>query len=316
MTTGNVGFIFPGQGSQKIGMLAEIANDNAVVLETYSEASAALGYDLWALSQTGEAEAINQTEVTQPLLLTASTALWRLWVARDGARPSILAGHSLGEWSALVCAGVLDFADAVRMVRNRGKYMQSAVPPGKGSMAAIIGLDDDAVRGACEQSSDAGVVVPVNFNSVGQVVIAGETEAVDRAVAACKEAGARRAALLPVSAPFHTELMRPAAELLAEDLAAVSFHSPQIPILHNVTVAEQSDPALIRNQMIEQITAPVPWVATVETLKKRGVNQLVECGPGKVLGGLIKRIDKEIVTQSIDTPESFNASFQDGSGRA
>jgi len=306
MTTDNLGFVFPGQGSQKIGMLADIAARDGLVTETFAEASEALGYDLWALAQQGEPEAINQTEVTQPLLLTASVALWKLWLARDGARPSIMAGHSLGEWSALVCADVLEFSDAVRMVRNRGKYMQSAVPPGKGSMAAIIGLDDDAVRTACEQSASVGVVVPVNFNSVGQVVIAGETAAVERAMSACQEAGARRAALLPVSAPFHTELMQPAAERLAEDLSAVHFNAPTTPILHNVTVEEQLDPALIRSQMIEQITAPVPWVSTVTALKERGVSQLIECGPGKVLGGLIKRIDREMTTQSIDTPESFD----------
>ena len=307
MTQQNLGFVFPGQGSQQIGMLSDIADENPEVKGTFAEASDVLGYDLWSLVQTGQQEAINQTEVTQPLLLTASVALWRLWRAHDGAMPSVMAGHSLGEWSALVCAEVIEFAEAVAMVRNRGRYMQSAVPDGEGSMAAILGLDDDTILEACKSSEKGGVVTPVNFNSTGQVVIAGQADAVDRAIEACQEAGARRAMLLPVSAPFHTSLMQPAADQLAKDLSSVKFASPKIPIVHNVTVATESDPDAIRDLMIQQITAPVPWVATVQKLKEMGVESLVECGPGKVLVGLIKRIEREFANMTIDTADTFAA---------
>lgn len=307
MAQENLGFVFPGQGSQQIGMLADIAEQNPLIIDTFAEATAVLGYDLWDLVQHGEQDDINQTQVTQPLLLTASVALWRLWADHDGALPSVMAGHSLGEWSALVCADVIDFADAVKMVRNRGEYMQSAVPAGEGAMAAIIGLDDDAIRAACDSAAQGEVVAPVNFNSSGQVVIAGGAEAVTRAIGACQEAGARRAMLLPVSAPFHTSLMQPAADLLSKDLSSVSFRSPSIPIIHNVTVATEEDPDKIRELMIQQITAPVPWVATVQKLKEMGVESLVECGPGKVLVGLIKRIEREFANMTIDTADTFSA---------
>lgn len=307
MTQETLGFVFPGQGSQQIGMLSDIAEQNVEVTDTFAEASEVLGYDLWDLVQTGEQEAINQTEVTQPLLLSASVSLWRLWKAHEGAEPSVMAGHSLGEWSALVCAGVIEFSDAVAMVRNRGKYMQSAVPQGQGAMAAIIGLDDDVLQAACASSAQGEVVVPVNFNSTGQVVIAGDADAVERAIDACKEAGARRAMPLPVSAPFHTSLMQPAADQLAVDLESISFHAPKIPIVHNVTVGTETDPARIRELMVEQITAPVPWVATVQKLKEMGVESLVECGPGKVLVGLIKRIEREFANMTIDTADTFAA---------
>ena len=309
MTQQTLGFVFPGQGSQQIGMLSNIAEENPEVGETFVEASDVLGYDLWNLVQNGEQEAINQTEVTQPLLLTASVALWRLWKAHDGEAPSVMAGHSLGEWSALVCAEVIDFGEAVTMVRNRGRYMQSAVPDGKGSMAAILGLEDAVILQACESAANGSVVTPVNFNSTAQVVIAGEADAVDRAIQACQEAGARKAMLLPVSAPFHTSLMQPAADQLAEDLAGVTFSPPKIPIVHNVTVATESDPDAIRALMIQQITAPVPWVATVQKLKEMGVESLVECGPGKVLVGLIKRIEREFANMTIDTADTFAAAM-------
>ena len=309
MTQQNLGFVFPGQGSQQIGMLSGIAEENPEIKDTFAEASDVLDYDLWSLVQNGAQDAINKTEVTQPLLLTASVALWRLWQAHEGDTPSVMAGHSLGEWSALVCAEVISFKDAVAMVRNRGRYMQSAVPDGKGSMAAIIGLEDDAILKACESAANNSVVAPVNYNSTGQVVIAGESAAVDRAMQACQEAGARRAMLLPVSAPFHTSLMQPAADQLAVDLADVSFSAPIIPIIHNVTVATESDPDAIRDLMIQQITAPVPWVATVQKLKEMGIESLVECGPGKVLVGLIKRIEREFANTTIDTADTFAAAI-------
>ena len=306
----NLGFVFPGQGSQQIGMLSSIAEENSEVKDTFIEASDVLGYDLWDLAQNGEPQAINQTEVTQPLLLTASFALWRLWQSHDGATPSVMAGHSLGEWSALVCAGVVEFSDAVAMVRNRGRYMQSAVPEGQGAMAAIIGLDDELTQQACMSAANGGVVAPVNFNSSGQVVIAGETDAVNRAMEACKDAGARKAMLLPVSAPFHTSLMQPAADQLAGDLSNIVFSAPSIPIIHNVTVSVESSPDAIRDLMIQQITAPVPWVATIQKLKEMGVESLVECGPGKVLVGLIKRIEREFTNTNIDTVDNFVAAVQ------
>ena len=307
MTQENLGFVFPGQGSQQIGMLSDIAEQNKEIKETFAEASEVLGYDLWDLVQHGEQTEINQTEITQPLLLSASVSLWRLWLAHDGAEPGVMAGHSLGEWSALVCAGVIDFSDAVAMVRNRGKYMQSAVPEGVGAMAAIVGLDDQTIFSACESSAQGSLVTPVNFNSTSQVVIAGEAEAVNRAMAACKEAGAKRAMLLPVSAPFHTSLMQPAADHLAQDLASVNFRAPKIPIIHNVTVGLETDPDKIRELMIQQITAPVPWVATVQKLKEMGIESLVECGPGKVLVGLVKRIEREFANTTIDTAAAFAA---------
>ena len=307
MTQQNLGFIFPGQGSQQIGMLSDLAAEHSLIKATFGEASDVLGYDLWDLVQNGEAEAINQTEVTQPLLLTASVSLWRLWEEQQGASPAIMAGHSLGEWSALVCADVIAFKDGVAMVRNRGKYMQSAVPKGEGAMAAIIGLDDDVILEACTSAAQGDVVNAVNFNSTGQIVIAGSAAAVDRAIQLCTDAGARRAMLLPLSAPFHTSLMQPAADHLAKDLAGIEFRTPSIPLIHNVTVDSESNPDKIRELMIEQITAPVPWVATVQKLKTMGIESLVECGPGKVLAGLNKRIDREITTKNIDTTDSFAA---------
>ena len=309
MTQQNLGFIFPGQGSQQIGMLSDLAAEYSLITATFAEASEVLGYDLWDLVQNGEADAINQTEVTQPLLLSASVSLWRLWRDKQGATPAIMAGHSLGEWSALVCAGVIAFKDGVAMVRSRGKYMQSAVPKGEGAMAAIIGLDDDVILEACASAEQGEVVNAVNFNSTGQVVIAGTAAAVDRAIQLCTDAGARRAMLLPVSAPFHTSLMQPAADELAKDLADITFNAPSIPLIHNVTVDSESNPDKIRELMIEQITAPVPWVATVQKLKTMGIESLVECGPGKVLAGLNKRIDREISTKNIDTVDSFAAAI-------
>lgn len=297
-------FVFPGQGSQKIGMLAELSEKYAVISQTFAEASEVLGYDLWDLVQNGTQEDITLTERTQPLLLTASVAVWRVWQQEGGAQPSLMAGHSLGEWSALVCAGVVQFKDAVRLVRNRGAYMQEAVPQGQGAMAAIIGLDDDIIKAICTDACQGEEVSPVNFNSPGQVVIAGNTAAVERAMAGCKEAGAKRALPLPVSAPFHTNLMKPAADRLADEIMATEFSTPQILIVHNVHAQTESDPEKIKQLMIDQICSPVLWVDCVNTLTENGIEAVVECGAGKVLSGLCKRIERSLGAQA--TEDSAN----------
>jgi [acyl-carrier-protein] S-malonyltransferase len=283
--------VFPGQGSQRVGMLSAIAELDPVVRDTFREASETLGYDLWELAQTGPQEALNLTERTQPLILTGSVALWRLWRARGGAQPAFMAGHSLGEFSALVCADAMGFADAVRLVRNRGAYMQQAVPVGAGAMAAVLGLDDALIAQACAEAAAGEVVAAVNFNSPGQVVIAGHAGAVERAIAACKGMGAKRAMPLPVSAPFHTTLMKPAGEHLARDLAAVRLASPSVPVIHNVHAQPERDAERIRALLVQQIHSPVQWVASVRFMGQAGVRSVVEIGPGKVLGGLCKRID-------------------------
>jgi [acyl-carrier-protein] S-malonyltransferase len=309
MTNQHLAFVFPGQGSQKIGMLAELAAEFPSVEKTFAEASNVLGYDLWALVQSGAQEEINLTERTQPLLLTASVAVWRVWQEKNGAQPALMAGHSLGEWSALVCAGVIAFADAVKLVQQRGKFMQEAVPAGQGAMAAIIGLDDALILDACKKAEQGEVVAAVNFNSPGQVVIAGAAAAVERASSLCKEAGAKRALPLPVSAPFHTELMRPAAERLADQIAATVFSVPQIPVVHNVTAAVETNPEKIKALMIEQIYRPVRWVECVNTMVAAGVTATLECGPGKVLSGLNKRIHAELATASVEKPEEVLAAL-------
>ena len=309
MTLQNLAFVFPGQGSQKIGMLADLAAQYPVVEQTFAEASAVLGYDLWSLVQSGAQDDINLTERTQPLLLTASVAVWRVWCEKRGAQPAYMAGHSLGEWSALVCAGVLELKDAVKLVQQRGKFMQEAVPAGTGAMAAIIGLDDAAIVAACKKAEQGEVVAAVNFNSPGQVVIAGATAAVERASAMCKEAGAKRALPLPVSAPFHTELMRPAAERLAEQVVATKFSAPIIALVHNVTAQTEANPEKIKQLMIEQIYSPVPWVGCVRALVALGVNTTLECGPGKVLSGLNKRINAELITVSIEKPDELESAL-------
>lgn len=306
MTSARLAFVFPGQGSQQIGMLAEAAADFPEIHSTFAEASEVLGYDLWDLCQHGEQADINLTECTQPLLLTASVALYRAWCARGGVHPGRMAGHSLGEWSALVCSGVLAFADGVRLVRERGRLMQEAVPAGEGAMAAVIGLDDAAVEAACAESAQGQVVAAVNYNSPGQVVIAGSSAAVERAIEACKAAGAKRAMPLPVSAPFHTELMRPAAEKLAPQIDATPFHAPEIPVIHNVHARAEADPEQIKKLMVEQIYSPVRWTACVQAMAADGTEQLLECGPGKVLAGLAKRIDRGLSAFNIEVPAQFN----------
>ncbi len=301
----NLAFVFPGQGSQKIGMLAELAQNYGVVGETFAEASEVLGYDLWDLVQNGTQEEITMTERTQPLLLTASVAVWRIWQQENGAQPVLMAGHSLGEWSALVCSGVVAFKDAVRLVRNRGAYMQDAVAPGEGAMAAIIGLDDDKIKAVCADACQGQEVSAVNFNSPGQVVIAGNAAAVERAIEGCKAAGAKRAMPLPVSAPFHTSLMQPAADRLASEILATEFSVPQVLVVHNVNAKTEGDPEKIKQLMIEQICSPVLWVDCVNTLTTNGVDTVVECGAGKVLSGLCKRIDRSVNSYATEDNDSL-----------
>ncbi|MDZ7924382.1 MAG: ACP S-malonyltransferase [Marinagarivorans sp.] len=294
MTDKTLAFVFPGQGSQSVGMLADIAEQHPEVLATFAQASAALDFDLWQLVQDGPQETLNLTENAQPALLAASVAVWRIYQKQGKAQPAYLAGHSLGEWSALVCAGVIEFADAIKLVRLRGQYMQQAVPLGAGTMAAIIGLDDAVVEQCCEQAKAQGVVETVNYNSPGQLVIAGEVAAVETAMALCKDAGAKRALLLSVSAPFHTSMMKPAADNLAKHIEQTLFSAPTIPVLHNVGVSVEANPNAIKQRVIKQIYSPVPWVASIEALAAFGVQTLLECGPGKVLSGLNKRIDKSL----------------------
>ena len=299
-------FIFPGQGSQKIGMLADMTEQFPLIIDYFNQASEVLGYDLWDLVQNGEQAAINMTEVTQPLLLTASIALWHCWQQSDNAaKPAALAGHSLGEWSALVAADVVTFADAVQLVRKRGAYMQSACKPGEGAMYAIVGLEDHMVENICEETSIDEFVAPVNYNAPGQLVIAGYAGASETAAQRCKEAGAKMTVALPVSAPFHTPLMKPAATNLAEDILKTDFHAPKIPIIHNASLSSTANTESIQQLMIDQITAPVPWVKTIQTLQSTGATAFVECGPGKVLCGLNKRIDRNLKAYSIDSINSL-----------
>ena len=309
MSKENLAFIFPGQGSQKVGMLADLAAAYPVVEETFAQASEVLGYNLWQLSQEGPQEELNKTECTQPLLLTSSVAIWRVWQQEGGALPVLLTGHSLGEWSALVCAGIVQFQDAVKIVQLRGRYMQEAVPAGEGAMAAIIGLDDAAINKACDEAAQGDVVAAVNFNSPGQVVIAGSAAAVERASELCKEAGAKRAMPLPVSAPFHTSLMKPAADRLLGTINETVFAAPEIPVIHNVTAGSESDPEAIKRLMFEQIYTPVPWVDCTKALVAAGIEVAVECGPGKVLAGLCKRIDKSISAYGAEAPADIEKSL-------
>lgn len=298
-------FIFPGQGSQSVGMLSSAAEAWPIVNKTFAEASNALGYDLWQLCQKGPAEELNQTMVTQPALLTASVALWRHWQVAGGSRPNFLAGHSLGEYSALVAAESLDFVDAVKLVRLRGELMQDAVPAGEGKMAAILGLEDDDVVAACASAANGDVVSAVNFNAPGQVVIAGSAAAVERAIEACKEKGARKAMLLPVSVPSHCALMKGAADELAGELEGVRFNDAVIPVIQNVNAAAETDSDTLKANLLKQLYSPVLWTDSVRTLVDSGVSVAVECGTGKVLAGLIKRIDRSLAVHSIEEPDSL-----------
>ncbi|WP_417356536.1 ACP S-malonyltransferase [Gallaecimonas pentaromativorans] len=303
-------FIFPGQGSQSVGMLAELAQTHPVVLETFNEASQVLGYDLWALVQNGPEADLNATERTQPALLAASVATYRAYLALGGKAPAMLAGHSLGEYSALVCAGSLAFKDAIALVEARGQFMQSAVPAGSGAMAAIIGLDDAAVVEGCKEAAQGDVVEAVNFNSPGQVVIAGSKAAVDRACEVLKAKGAKRALPLSVSVPSHCALMKPAAEQLAERLAALEVKAPEISVINNVDVASETSPEAIKAALVRQLYSPVRWTESVEAMAKAGISELFECGPGKVLCGLVKRIDKGLNASALHSSEELQAAVK------
>ena len=302
--------VFPGQGSQAVGMLKDLAENYSVVKSTFDEASQVLGYDLWTLVQDGPADELNKTWQTQPALLAASVAIYRVWQSINGPQPEFMAGHSLGEYSALVCAGVIDFKDAIKLVELRGKLMQEAVPSGTGAMFAIIGLDNDSIRKACEQAAQGQIVAPVNFNSPGQVVIAGNKEAVERAGALCKEAGAKRALPLAVSVPSHCALMKPAADKLATTLNNMTFNAPQFAVINNVDVKVESSAENIKAALIAQLYSPVRWTETVEEMAKQGVTLLVEMGPGKVLTGLTKRIVDSLSACAVNDKASLDVAIE------
>lgn len=306
--------VFPGQGSQSVGMLKALGEAFPVVRRTFEEASGVLGYDLWALAQEGPETELNRTEKTQPAMLAAGVAVWRAWREQGGATPSLMAGHSLGEYTALVCAGALEFADAVGLVADRGRYMQEAVPPGAGAMAAILGLSDEQAVAACERAGQGEVVSAANFNSPGQVVVAGSAAAVQRAVEQARHAGAKRAVVLPVSVPSHCALMRPAADRLAQRLAQVGMRAPAIPVLHNVDAAPRADAAGIRQALAEQLHQPVRWVDCVRAMGAAGVGGFVESGPGKVLSGLSRRILADVPAVPVLDPDTLQAALAQTAG--
>ncbi|MCW9014500.1 MAG: ACP S-malonyltransferase [Gammaproteobacteria bacterium] len=298
--------VFPGQGSQSIGMMAELAEQHSEVKELFARASEALGYDLWQIVTEGPAEELNKTEITQPAMLTAGVVAWKILRKSTDEQPVVVAGHSLGEYTALVCAGAIKFEDAVKLVAERGRLMQAAVPEGIGAMAAILGLDDDVVRSVCEQASTGDLIAQaVNYNSPGQVVIAGNTEAVEKAMELAKQAKAKRALKLPVSVPSHSSLMAGAAEQLGTKLAEIDINSPRIPVFQNVDAATHADPAEIADGLQKQLHNPVLWVDTVNNMMAQGIDAIVECGPGKVLAGLNRRIDKSATNYTIDSAENL-----------
>lgn len=307
-------FVFPGQGSQSIEMLADLAAIYPIVKQTFDTASNTLGYDLWDITQHGPETELNRTDITQPAILTASCAVWNIWQEKQGALPVVLAGHSLGEFSALVCAGSLTLEEGVKLVADRGRFMQDAVPVGEGAMAAILGLDDESVVQACTQAAQGEVVQAVNFNSPGQVVIAGNTRAVERAVEHAKQAGAKRAVILPVSIPSHCQLMEPAAHYFAEKLQKVDLKVPNFDIINNVDVRIESDPDLIKDALVRQLCNPVQWVKTINKMTADGVDTVVECGPGKVIAGLIKRIDRNMAVFATTTSESIDKAISTTKG--
>lgn len=298
-------FVFPGQGSQALGMLSGLAREHGLVWETFGEASEVLGLDLWGLAQEGPEEDLNRTENTQPALLAAGVACWRVWRAAGGVMPDMMAGHSLGEYTALVAAGSLSFDDGIRLVAERGRQMQRAVPEGEGAMAAIIGLEDSQVEEACERAADGEVVAPANYNAPGQVVIAGAANAVSRAMDACKKMGAKRALKLPVSVPSHCSLMRSAAEAMKAHLDEVSIQAPLIPVVHNVDVATHDDPGEIRRALLDQLCRPVRWTQSVRHMAGEGAQSFLECGPGKVLCGLNRRIERSLNVLPLGSPEEL-----------
>ncbi|MBN7135065.1 malonyl CoA-acyl carrier protein transacylase [Lysobacter enzymogenes] len=311
MSDQRLSFVFPGQGSQSVGMLAELSELHAGLRETFAEASDGAGVDLWALSQGGPEEMLNRTEYTQPALLAAGVAMWRLWQARGGAQPARLAGHSLGEYTALVAAGALSLRDGAHLVRLRGQLMQDAAPAGVGAMAAVLGAEDALVEEICQAVSGSEVVVPANYNSPGQIVIGGHAAAVDKALTRLAEAGVRKAVKLAVSVPSHTPLMREAANRLAEAMAGLDWRAPQLPVVQNVDAQVHASVEAIRDALVRQLYLPVRWTACVQALAAHGAQRVVECGPGKVLTGLVKRIDKSIDGRAIGTPAEFDAALSD-----
>ncbi|MFA7321435.1 MAG: ACP S-malonyltransferase [Dokdonella sp.] len=303
-------FVFPGQGSQSLGMLASLSEQYALVRETFVEASEGAGTDLWALSQGGPEEMLNRTEFTQPALLASGVAVWRVWQERNGARPTHLAGHSLGEYTALVAAGAISLADAAHLVRVRGQAMQAAAPAGLGAMAAVIGAEDALVESICAEVSGDQVVVPANYNSPGQIVIGGHAVAVDAALARLSEAGVRKAVKLAVSVPSHTPLMREAANRLAEAMSAYTWHEPLIPVIQNVDAQVHASSAAIRDALVRQLYLPVRWTQCMQALLAAGVGRCAECGPGKVLSGLARRIDKGIDMRALGTPAELDEALE------
>lgn len=302
--------LFPGQGSQSVGMLAELAAQYPIVAETFDEAGQALDIDLWSQVTDGPAEALNQTTVTQPAMLAGGVAVWRVWQQLGGPAPQRLAGHSLGEYSALVAAEALSFGDAVRLVARRAALMQEAVPAGQGAMAAVLGLDDEVVDAICRESAEGQVVSPANYNSPGQVVIAGDANAVERAIHRCRDAGARRAMILPVSIPSHCALMSPAREAFAEALGETAINAPSIPVVHNVDLGCHGEATAIRQALLDQLSSPVQWTGTVRQLAGQGIDHFAECGPGKVLTGLGKRIVREAHHVALESLETMTASIK------
>lgn len=306
----SLAFVFPGQGSQSIGMLSELAQHYPEVGITFDTAQEAMRVDLWHVIQQGPEEDLNQTHITQPAMLAASVAVWRVWRSRDGKLPALMAGHSLGEYTALVCAGALSLESAVMVVSERGRFMQEAVPDGRGAMAAILGLDDERVVDICTQAAQGAVVDAVNFNSPGQVVIAGNTEAVARAMEAAKQSGAKRVLLLPVSVPSHCSLMEPAALRLKEMLQDIEIRSPAIPVINNVDVAVHNDPEAIKDALVRQLYCPVRWVEIIRHMASNEIDTLVECGPGKVLAGLSRRIDKTMAALPVYDTVTLEAAME------
>lgn len=304
-------FVFPGQGSQSLGMLAELAELHPQVRETFAEASDGAGADLWALSQGGPEEMLNRTEYTQPALLAAGVAVWRLWQQRGGSQPSVLAGHSLGEYTALVAAGALSLKDGAHLVRLRGQLMQDAAPAGTGAMAAVLGAEDALVQEVCTAASGSEVVVPANYNSPGQIVIGGHAAAVDKALAMLAERGVRKTVKLAVSVPSHTPLMREAANRLAEAMAGLAWHAPKLPVVQNVDARINESADAIRDALVRQLYLPVQWTGCVQALAGRGVTRIAECGPGKVLAGLVKRIDKSLDARALGTPGEFETAIEE-----
>ncbi|WP_280540158.1 ACP S-malonyltransferase [Chromohalobacter sp. 11-W] len=308
--TQSLALVFPGQGSQQVGMLRELAERYSVVRTTFDEASGALGYDLWKVVQEGPESALNATACTQPALLTSSVAIWRVWQELEGPRPLVMAGHSLGEYSAMVCAGVISFAEGVRLVRLRGEAMQAAVPEGQGAMAAVLGLDDATVETACREAAQGEVVAAVNYNAPGQVVIAGNKAAVERAIGLCQEAGAKRALPLPVSVPSHCNLMQPAAERLAAEIDRLDLRTPRYTVVQNVDALAHEDVQTLSQRLVEQLYRPVRWTDCVNAMYERGARVFVECGPGKVLTGLNKRIQRQAKGLAVNDPESLESALE------